>query len=69
MRPLAITLGLVLAYMGLEVAGGMLSGSLALLADAGHMLSDAGALGITLFAMRLARRPPDRAPHLRLPPG
>ena len=58
MRPLAITLGLVLAYMGLEVAGGLLSGSLALLADAGHMLSDAGALGITLFAMRLARRTP-----------
>lgn len=58
MRPLAVTLGLVLAYMGLEVAGGILSGSLALLADAGHMLSDAGALGITLFAMRLARRPP-----------
>ena len=58
MRPLAITLGLVLAYMGLEVVGGLLSGSLALLADAGHMLSDAGALGITLFAMRLARRTP-----------
>jgi len=57
-RPLAITLGLVLAYMGLEVVGGILSGSLALLADAGHMLSDAGALGITLFAMRLAGRTP-----------
>lgn len=56
-RPLAITLGLVLAYMGLEVLGGIVSGSLALLADAGHMLSDAGALGLTLFAMRVARKP------------
>ncbi|MEZ5290180.1 MAG: cation diffusion facilitator family transporter [Vicinamibacterales bacterium] len=60
-RPLALTLGLVVVYMGLEVAGGLVSGSLALLADAGHMLSDAGALGLTLFAMRLARRPPTAA--------
>jgi cobalt-zinc-cadmium efflux system protein len=57
MRRLGLTLGLVLAYMGIEVVGGLLSGSLALLADAGHMLSDAGALGLTLFAMRMARRP------------
>jgi cobalt-zinc-cadmium efflux system protein len=41
-----------------EVAGGLLSGSLALLADAGHMASDAAALGLTLFAMRVARRAP-----------
>jgi cobalt-zinc-cadmium efflux system protein len=56
-RPTAITLGLVVLYMGIEVAGGLLSGSLALLADAGHMLSDAGALALTLFAMRMARWP------------
>ena len=57
-RPIAITLALVVLYMGLEVIGGVLSGSLALLADAGHMLSDAGALALTLFAMRVARRRP-----------
>jgi cobalt-zinc-cadmium efflux system protein len=57
-RPIAITLGLVVLYMGLEVVGGILSRSLALLADAGHMLSDAGALALTLFAMKMARRQP-----------
>jgi cobalt-zinc-cadmium efflux system protein len=57
-RRLALVLALVVAYMGVEIAGGWLSGSLALLADAGHMLSDAGALGLALVAMRLARRPP-----------
>ena len=55
-RPIAITLVLVVLYMGLEVVGGIVSGSLALLADAGHMLSDAGALALTLFALRVARR-------------
>jgi cobalt-zinc-cadmium efflux system protein len=53
---LAWTLGLVLAYAGAEVVGGLVSGSLALLADAGHMVSDAAAIGLTLFAMRFARR-------------
>ena len=57
-RPIVITLALVVLYMGLEVVGGVVSGSLALLADAGHMLSDAGALALTLFAMKMARRPP-----------
>ncbi len=57
-RPIAITLGLVVMYMGLEVVGGIVSGSLALIADAGHMLSDAGALALTLFAMKMARRHP-----------
>jgi cobalt-zinc-cadmium efflux system protein len=42
-----------------EVVGGLLAGSLALLADAGHMLSDVVALGLSLFAIRFARRPPD----------
>jgi cobalt-zinc-cadmium efflux system protein len=57
-RGLAWTLGLVLAYTAAEVIGGLVSGSLALLADAGHMLSDAAAIGLTLFAMRIARRAP-----------
>ena len=43
---MAITLVLVLVYMVAEVIGGLLSNSLALLADAGHMLSDAAALGL-----------------------
>ena len=61
-RPLAITLALVLLYMGLEFVGGLWAGSLALMADAGHMLSDASGLALTLFAMQVARRPatPDR---------
>jgi cobalt-zinc-cadmium efflux system protein len=56
-RPLKITLGLVLVIMIAEVIGGVLSNSLALLSDAGHMLTDALALGLSLFAMALARRP------------
>jgi cobalt-zinc-cadmium efflux system protein len=56
-RPLKITLGLVLVIMVAEVVGGILSNSLALLSDAGHMLTDALALGLSLFAMNLARRP------------
>jgi cobalt-zinc-cadmium efflux system protein len=55
---LTATLCLVLAYAAAEVIGGLVSGSLALLADAGHMLSDAAALGLTLFALRFARRAP-----------
>jgi cobalt-zinc-cadmium efflux system protein len=56
-RSLKITLGLVLGIMVAEVIGGVLSNSLALLSDAGHMLTDALALGLSLFAMSLARRP------------
>lgn len=56
-RRLTITLVLVGVYMVAEVIGGLLSNSLALLADAGHMLSDAAALGLSLFAIHLARRP------------
>lgn len=52
------TLVLVVTYMLAEVAGGIASGSLALLADAGHMLSDAASLGLALFAIRIARREP-----------
>ncbi len=54
-----MTFVLVALYMGAEVAGGLLTGSLALLADAGHMLSDAAALALSLFALWIADR---RAP-------
>ncbi|TFH42684.1 MAG: cation diffusion facilitator family transporter [Lysobacterales bacterium] len=46
-------------FMAVEVAGGLMSGSLALLADAGHMLTDAAALYFAWLAFRLARRPAD----------
>jgi cobalt-zinc-cadmium efflux system protein len=54
-----LTLALVLAavYMLAEVVGGILSNSLALLADAGHMLTDVAALGLSLFAIWAAQRP------------
>lgn len=57
-RRLAIVLALVMAYMVAEVVGGLATNSLALLADAGHMASDAGALALSLFAIWIARRPP-----------
>lgn len=46
------------AFMITEVIGGIVSNSLALLADAGHMLTDVGAIGLSLFALWFARRPP-----------
>lgn len=61
-KSLKIVLGLVLTYMLAEVIGGYLSNSLALIADAGHMLSDAGALMLSLFAIWIARRPPTAQP-------
>jgi cobalt-zinc-cadmium efflux system protein len=56
-RRLGAVLLLVLLYMCVEIVGGVLTNSLALLADAGHMLSDAGALGLALFAIWFAARP------------
>lgn len=56
-RKLWIAFGLTSGYMIAEALGGLLTGSLALLADAGHMLTDAGALGLALFAIRYAERP------------
>ncbi len=47
------------AFMFAEAAGGLLSGSLALLADAGHMLTDAASLGLAWLAFRIAGRPAD----------
>jgi len=46
-------------FMIAEVVGGLLSGSLALLADSGHMFTDVAALALSLFAMRIAQRPPN----------
>jgi cobalt-zinc-cadmium efflux system protein len=57
-RRLRLALLLAVAYMGAEVAGGLWTGSLALLADAGHMLSDSAALALSLFALWVAQRPP-----------
>lgn len=55
----ALAAGLTGLFMLAEVIGGTVSGSLALLADAGHMLTDFAALGMSWFAFRLARRPAD----------
>jgi len=54
---LKLALGLILGLMAAEVVAGLLAGSLALLSDAAHMLTDAGALGLALLALRLAHRP------------
>ncbi len=56
-RRLKFTIAIVLTIMVAEVIGGILSGSLALLGDAGHMLVDTLAIGLSLFAMSVARRP------------
>ena len=56
-RSLILALSLISTFMFVEVIGGVLSGSLALLADAGHMLTDAAAILLALFAMWIAARP------------
>jgi cobalt-zinc-cadmium efflux system protein len=56
-RKLAIALGLIVGFMIVEVAVGVLTSSLALLSDAAHMLTDAAAIGLALVAARLALRP------------
>ncbi len=53
---LIAALVLIVGYMFAEVIGGILSGSLALLADAGHMLTDAASIGLALVAMQVAAR-------------
>jgi cobalt-zinc-cadmium efflux system protein len=55
---LRLALGLILGFMVVEVAAGLLADSLALLSDAAHMLTDAGSVGLALVALRLAARPP-----------
>lgn len=54
---LAVVFGITAFYLVVEVAGGLLTNSLALLADAGHMLTDVAGTGLALFAIRFARRP------------
>jgi cobalt-zinc-cadmium efflux system protein len=54
---LRLALGLIVGFMLVEVAAGLIAGSLALLSDAAHMLTDAAALGLALVAARLAARP------------
>jgi cobalt-zinc-cadmium efflux system protein len=54
-----IALVLTSVFMVVELIGGILSGSLALLADAGHMLTDTMALGLAAFAFRVSSRPAD----------
>lgn len=57
-RPLLVALALIVAFMLAELAIGLLAGSLALLSDAAHMLTDAGSLVLVLVTARLATRPP-----------
>ena len=58
-RSVALAAALTGIFMIAEVVGGLLSGSLALLADAGHMLTDFAALSLAWLGFRLARRPAD----------
>ncbi len=56
-RWLTVALALIAGFMGVEVVAGVLAGSLALLSDAAHMLTDAASIGLALVAARLAARP------------
>jgi cobalt-zinc-cadmium efflux system protein len=56
-RRLSLALGLILGFMAVEVVVGILASSLALLSDAAHMLTDAGAIALALVAARLSGRP------------
>lgn len=56
-KNLVRALALTSAFMAVEVVGGLWTGSLALLADAGHMLTDAGGLALALLAIRFSERP------------
>ena len=55
-RDLTIALLIISSFMFVEVIGGILSGSLALIADAGHMLTDAASIGLALFAVHFATK-------------
>lgn len=57
--PLWWALGLTGTFLLVEIAGGLLTNSLALLSDAAHMATDTAGLVIALAAVRLSRRPPD----------
>lgn len=56
-KSLAIVFGLTFFYLIVEVIGGFWTGSLALLADAGHMLTDVAGVGLALLAIRFAEKP------------
>jgi len=56
-RRLGLALALIVTFMAVEVVAGILAHSLALLSDAAHMLTDAGALAMSLVVLRLAARP------------
>lgn len=56
-RWLSVALALIAGFMAVEVVAGLLAGSLALLSDAAHMLTDAASIGLALAAARLAARP------------
>jgi cobalt-zinc-cadmium efflux system protein len=58
-RRLVFALAVAVVATVAEAVGGWVSNSLALLSDAGHMLADAAAIGLSLFAVRIATRPPD----------
>jgi len=58
-RRLQVAFWTQLAFFGVELAGGILTNSLALLADAGHMLSDVGALGLSLLALAWTTKRPN----------
>ena len=58
-RSLAVALALITLYMVAEIVGGWWANSLALLADAGHMFSDAASLALSLFAVWIGQRPPN----------
>lgn len=58
-KPLWIALGLTVTFLVAEIVGGLMTNSLALLSDAAHMGTDVIALGISLFAVRLSRKPAD----------
>src|SRR5207244_9386020 len=53
---LGIALAITVIFLAVEAIGGWIAGSLALIADAGHMLVDAAALGLALLALRSSRR-------------
>lgn len=56
---LSLALTITASFMVVEVVAGLWTGSLALIADAGHMLTDAAALGLAIWAIRMTRRPAD----------
>ena len=56
-RRLWIAFGLILGFMAVEIVAGVLADSLALLSDAAHMLTDAAAIGLSIWVVRLMERP------------